>query len=357
MRYLFNKEDYILTFWTRGINVLVTDINSDGYSHLEGLYTINNGIFGQYFTKRSLEELKPKAIEFYGSEVNFNEYINSLKNHCSNFENFFIKEIKDKKDLTESVLREFFQYCVELCALYDKMNFEYTDPVFLFRNDNKIIDTNLNIVSKFKDEIRAFMGKVFFEKGGYLDELISILSKQFHISVNLIENSLQKEIIGLFAGTSIDKEVLRRQEAFVETNKPPLIIEGEEAKEILKNFEDVVVNVSEIKGQVASKGKTMGKVKIIPVNYADYDRMNQLIDSMEEGEVLVAETTGPELIVACKKASAIVTDIGGMMSHAAIVSREFKIPCIVGTKNATRVLKDGDLVEVDADQGIVRIIR
>ena len=78
---------------------------------------------------------------------------------------------------------------------------------------------------------------------------------------------------------------------------------------------------------------------------------------MPDGNVLIADATGPELIMACRKASAILTNQGGMMSHAAIVSRELKIPCIVGLKNITEVVQDGDLVEVDADIGQVRIIK
>jgi pyruvate,water dikinase len=70
---------------------------------------------------------------------------------------------------------------------------------------------------------------------------------------------------------------------------------------------------------------------------------------MQKGEILVTEMTIPEIIVACEKASAIVTDTGGLVSHAGIISRELNIPCIVGTRYATQVLKDGDLVEVDAD--------
>ena len=66
--------------------------------------------------------------------------------------------------------------------------------------------------------------------------------------------------------------------------------------------------------------------------------------------------TQPNIIDIAKKAAAIVTDEGGMLSHAAIISREFGIPCIVGTHYATKVFKDGDLVEVDADKGIVRKI-
>jgi pyruvate,water dikinase len=78
---------------------------------------------------------------------------------------------------------------------------------------------------------------------------------------------------------------------------------------------------------------------------------------MEQGDVLVSDTTGPEMMIAIKKAAAIITDEGGLMSHAAIVAREFKIPCIVGTKYGTSILKDGDLVEVDANKGVVRILK
>jgi pyruvate,water dikinase len=67
--------------------------------------------------------------------------------------------------------------------------------------------------------------------------------------------------------------------------------------------------------------------------------------------------TTPDLMPAIEKAVAIVTDEGGMLCHAAIVSRELGIPCIIGTRNATSILRDGDLVEVDAEKGIVRKIK
>jgi pyruvate,water dikinase len=66
--------------------------------------------------------------------------------------------------------------------------------------------------------------------------------------------------------------------------------------------------------------------------------------------------TQPNVMDIASKAAAIVTDEGGMLSHAAIISRELMIPCIVGTHYATRVLKDGDMVEVDANAGIVKKI-
>jgi phosphohistidine swiveling domain-containing protein/CRISPR/Cas system-associated endoribonuclease Cas2 len=80
------------------------------------------------------------------------------------------------------------------------------------------------------------------------------------------------------------------------------------------------------------------------------------IKKFPPGRILVTSMTAPEYITAIRKAKAIVTDAGGLTCHAAIVSRELKIPCIVGTKIATQVFKDEDKVEVDANNGIIRKI-
>lgn len=103
-----------------------------------------------------------------------------------------------------------------------------------------------------------------------------------------------------------------------------------------------------ITGNIACRGIAKGKVTII--------KGIKDIRKMKKGNILVAPNTDPELVITMRKAAAIITDWGGVTSHAAIVSREFGIPCIVGTDIATQVLKDGDLVEVDADKGIVKII-
>ena len=76
-----------------------------------------------------------------------------------------------------------------------------------------------------------------------------------------------------------------------------------------------------------------------------------------ENTILVTGMTRPEYLHLFKKAAAVVTDAGGILCHAAITAREMKKPTIVGTETATKVFKDGDLVEVDADKGVVRKLR
>ena len=77
---------------------------------------------------------------------------------------------------------------------------------------------------------------------------------------------------------------------------------------------------------------------------------------MVPGEILVTTMTTPSLMLAVEKAAGIVTDEGGMLCHAAIVSRELNIPCIIGTKDATRRLQNGDTVVMAADAGKVQVI-
>jgi len=75
-----------------------------------------------------------------------------------------------------------------------------------------------------------------------------------------------------------------------------------------------------------------------------------------KGEVLVTTMTSPEFVPAMHKAIAIVTDEGGVLCHAAIVSREMNKPCIIGTRIATKVLRDGDFVEVNTKEGYIMVI-
>jgi len=129
-----------------------------------------------------------------------------------------------------------------------------------------------------------------------------------------------------------------------------VVYTGDKAKEIAEKAKQVkVMDVSELKGQAGCIGHAKGVVKII-IRPADMAKMNQ-------GDILVSIATDPDVVPAMKKAAAIVTEQGGVTSHAAIVSRELRIPCVIGTKIATRVLKDGDIVEVDANKGIVKIIK
>lgn len=126
---------------------------------------------------------------------------------------------------------------------------------------------------------------------------------------------------------------------------------GHKAKQVRKKLKIYKAKIDKksfeiIKGQTAYNGKTKGRAKII-------NTVQEMV-KMHPGNILVSHMTNPGIVPVMKQAAAIITDLGGITSHAAIVARELKKPCIIGTKIATKVLKDGDLVEVDATKGMVK---
>jgi len=123
---------------------------------------------------------------------------------------------------------------------------------------------------------------------------------------------------------------------------------GNEAKEFVRvnGLAADLKEVKELQGTIASKGYAKGIVKVC--------KLSTEIDKVNKGDILVTAMTTPDFVPAMKRAAAIITDEGGITCHAAIVSRELGKPCIIGTKIATKVLKDGEIVQVDANNGIIK---
>lgn len=148
------------------------------------------------------------------------------------------------------------------------------------------------------------------------------------------------------------KELERRKQGYIYFNGKLYVDKTLEQFTNEKNIKliDETANFKDntIKGTTAMTGKVTGRVKLV-------FEIPQL-KKVQKGDILVTSMTVPDFLPAMKKVAAFVTDEGGITCHAAIVAREMKKPCIIGTKIATKVLKDNDLVEVDADKGFVRII-
>lgn len=128
----------------------------------------------------------------------------------------------------------------------------------------------------------------------------------------------------------------------------PVTTTKEKTNTIIKDDKSGGITVQDtpiLTGLAASFGSAIGPVKIL--------KDSGEISKVQTGDVLVAKMTSPDYVPAMKKAVAIVTDEGGATSHAAIVSRELGVPCVVGTKNATKILKENQVVSVDGKKGLV----
>jgi pyruvate,water dikinase len=128
---------------------------------------------------------------------------------------------------------------------------------------------------------------------------------------------------------------------FILQTRPVTTLKQKETTKIFRSIEAQAI----LTGVAASPGIAVGPVKLVPIA--------SQIDKVKTGDVLVAEMTTPDFVPAMKRAAAIVTDRGGRTAHAAIVSRELGIPCVVGTEVATKTLKDGQEITVDGSGGKV----
>lgn len=189
----------------------------------------------------------------------------------------------------------------------------------------------------------------------FLLDLCAKHNFEFEDLVNLTKNEIFRLSNEEFSSAEIQKlkkhcqKVRKNYALLMLAGKIRLITNVKEVESIKKAVETDYSRIQEIKGTIANTGKVRGRIKIV--------ESNQDIKKVQERDIMVTAMTHPNYIVAMEKASAFVTDEGGITCHAAIVSREMNKPCIIGTKIATKVLKDGQLVEVDANRGIVKILK
>lgn len=185
-----------------------------------------------------------------------------------------------------------------------------------------------------------------------LIQLIERMAVECSIDIELLKYAMPNELAKIVEkDANVMTELTQRADVglivFADRETPLEVVSGTIAREYFELLE-ATVSGAELRGTVASPGKVTAPVKII-LNQNDFAKM-------EAGDVIVASMTRPEYVPIMKKASAIVTDEGGITCHAAIVSRELNIPCITGTQTATRMLQDGDMVIVNADHGLVKIV-
>jgi len=332
-------DDYELTFEVAGLGFLFADMLTDSFAYMYPLFTICDGEFKQYFLNSKMREIEDKGAEWYNSVDGFSKYEKGYKGFYE--QNFRTLENIVRSDLSRERVEEFMEVSNEFHYHYSCMNTHYTNKL----TDEVIIKR----LSKFKDIARGWINKILVYDDCFLNILTEKLSKQFNVPVSDLNDYKQRELSELFDGQIVGKDELEMRKCCVVRYNPNHVdtFYGETAKAIIKS--ETIVS-SDLNGQVANTAglqEVGGKVRRINVDYANLDAMNNEIEKMQNGEILVAKFTAPELIGACAKAKAIITDLGGILSHAAIVARELSLPCIVGTKHATNLLNTGDHITVD----------
>lgn len=227
--------------------------------------------------------------------------------------------------------------------------------------DQKIIYKKIKLDKKDKvlfELLRQFARHIDIRKESMLqntyarDKFLKNICGRTPYSLRNLRAMRNDEILKVLAGGKVNlREIGMRHKLSViyYTPKTGTIYYGKAAQKLYDAYLSQFAS-KEIRGTVVSGLGEIIKGKVSRV-------MDVRRDKFTPGTILVTSMTRPEFMPLVRQAKALVTDEGGLTCHAAIVSRELGIPCIVGTKNATRVLKSGDLVEVDANKGVVRKIK
>jgi phosphohistidine swiveling domain-containing protein len=203
-----------------------------------------------------------------------------------------------------------------------------------------------SLLTEWQDDRKKNMFRGVFALDAVLDEL----SKRYNIERKFLQYLLPFEIESAIKNKTVEKIATERIQGCVFVrylNKTSFFGEADYNEFMKKEQPEKTTEI--LTGMSASLGTATGPVKIV-------NTMESLA-KVQKGDILVASMTRPEYVPAMKKAVAIVTDEGGITCHAAIISRELGIPCVVGTKIATKVLKDGDIVQVKANHGSVVKLR
>lgn len=187
----------------------------------------------------------------------------------------------------------------------------------------------------------------------FLFQFIKELTRRTKISKQEALYVIEPEIKDILLKGKINRRELKarikKSFMFISTNGYNILF-GKGAEQIdMRVFYKDLGFINEARGTVASPGEVQGKVRVL--------KSNLEISKFKKDEILVTNNTTPEFVPAMKKAKAIITEQGGITTHAAIISRELDVPCIIGVKDATRIFKTGYLVEVDTSQGLVKIIK
>jgi len=262
---------------------------------------------------------------------------------------YFIKELNKnlkKKDLDKEIKK------IEALSKQNLRKRNKIRKKYKLNNRQMDLINKAQLMAQWTDERKKYTFQLFYHYSRILWEL----EKRFDIPYRNLKYLLTEELVHLEKNKkdllNISKKRIKGDFMICGQKGRVNFVPEKEKNKILNEIEKQFAKIDLIQGTVASKGPKSiyrGKVKVI--------LSPQENKKIKQNEFLVATMTTPDYIAAMRKAVGFITDEGGVTCHAAIVAREMKKPCIIGTKIATKVLKDGDLVEVDANKGVIRKIK
>ena len=355
---VINLHDYQRLFqWKGGFSYFLNSFFMRIYTELEAITFFDSSIWQSYIPKLVQERTLKEGQLLYASVDSYQELQDGIGEGYLKLKDQF-ELVLEKDVITKEEVEACFASVTTYYKFYQKTEFFYTDSAFIAQNTDTITKNNLESFGDLKMRGREQLNIIALIPGCYLDQLLLKIGASRGLVLSDLKNLSMDEVLKIFDSEEVEEliDTARDRELayFVTQNES---VCGEDAKKRVIDFlRERELGESLVGQTVFRAGKITARARVFSLSVTDLSKVGKLVEEMEEGEILIAETTAPEIIEACKKAVAIVTNQGGLLSHAAITSRELKIPCVIGTQYATEVIRTGDLVEMDADNGVVRVL-
>lgn len=308
-----------------------TAVIREEYAFLMALKT-NKGKSIKSIIKNHLKEYSYVTIGYGSSPLNEKVLLTRYEKIKELEENYIDKRIKEIEKYPQ-VLKK------QKREIYKKLN-------------NKQLANLFELAAKLgfmRDRKKAFLGKSVQFRNTIMEEI----SRRFKIEWNDIRFYLMDEFEDLLLhDIKLEHEEIEKRKEGIYISSISNMFTGGEARE--KYFQSVKTESEDTKvlntrrGICASHGVVRGKARIC----LTFEESNKL----EKGEILIAYGTDFDFMNAIVKSSGIITEEGGILSHASVISRELKKPCIIAFKGITKLVKDGDLIELDAEKGTVKLL-
>jgi phosphoenolpyruvate synthase/pyruvate phosphate dikinase len=347
------SPNYKFFYESQGYQFILDDIIASSYVAWPMVELRAGDWKRMYVPEAAIEENRAKGLLLTAKEIN--GHLGAIQNLAKELRQISFKEVS-KEDILE-----IFGKLAILLGHYSCFDTSYSEGIYA--EDPK--DERAILIEQSKNVVRDDFDFIFFREGGVLENLVNVVAKLAKINADQVRWYQASEIEDLFTkGSRLSaKEIQNRKKDCVfkrDSDGQISFISGEEAASFIKQFEDNLEKESDVllKGVVANgRGRNIrGPVYVIHRDYSNHQKLMDDMRAMPDGAILVTTTTDPEFMPAIKKSSAIITDIGGLLSHAAISARELDVPCIVGTEYATKVLESGDMIELDTATGVVKML-
>lgn len=349
-----NKEDYYLNFKAKGPGLYFVELGTIAYDPNEVINIVKDGLVFSFYSKKA-----EKQNSEFAKQKDFLKIVTESKKEIERIDKKYQSFKLPAHVVTIEKFDEIHKNLLDSCSHYKYVNNSYLDTFVSIGNKEEVMK-----IGQYKNEMQKCLFNLLFSETSPYKEILRNISTNTNLPYSDIEQYHYVELISLITkDIKLDGNTISQRKNIAaitkDTNGKIEFVDAPKATNLFDTLYGENLDQSVLKGITGhTTGEVVsGKVKIIHTDYKNTEKMKKEMAEMEQGQILVSQITAPELMPAIKKAKAIVTDIGGMLSHAAIISRELNIPCVIGTKNASEVLKDEDVVEVDADKGIVKIIR